>query len=145
MSENNIVSMNINESLIKPIVEAQMKQAILDNMGDVKSYMEQLISIALNEKCDDKGNTNCSNWDKKYTYIDVLINNAIRSAAREAVKEFMEQETKTFKKAFRNYLKQKQTLDKLFDSFVNFADKTMVENNYKMDINFNEFYKDSDY
>lgn len=137
MSENNIVSMNINESLIKPIVEAQMKQAILDNMGDVKSYMEQLISIALNEKCDDKGNTNCSNWDKKYTYIDVLINNAIRSAAREAVKEFMEQETKTFKKAFRNYLKQKQTLDKLFDSFVNFADKTMVENNYKMDINFN--------
>ncbi|CDC21709.1 putative uncharacterized protein [Clostridium sp. CAG:306] len=145
MSENNIVSMNINESLIKPIVEAQMKQAILDNMGDVKSYMEQLISIALNEKCDDKGNTNCSNWDKKYTYIDVLINNAIRSAAREAVKEFMEQETKTFKKAFRNYLKQKQTLDKLFDSFVNFADKTMVENNYKMDINFNEFYKDSAY
>lgn len=145
MSENNIVSMNINESLIKPIVEAQMKQAILDNMGDVKSYMEQLISIALNEKCDDKGNTNCSNWDKKYTYIDVLINNAIRSAAREAVKEFMEQETKTFKKAFRNYLKQKQTLDKLFDSFVNFADKTMVENNYKMDINFNGFYKDSAY
>lgn len=145
MSENNIVSMNINESLIKPIVEAQMKQAILDNMGDVKSYMEQLISIALNEKCDDKGNTNCSNWDKKYIYIGVLINNAIRSAAREAVKEFMEQETKTFKKAFRNYLKQKQTLDKLFDSFVNFADKTMVENNYKMDINFNEFYKDSAY
>lgn len=145
MSENNIVSMNINESLIKPIVEAQMKQAILENMGDVKSYMEQLISIALNEKCNSRGDTNCSNWDKKYTYIDVLINNSIRSAAREAVKEFMEQETKTFKKAFRNYLKQKQTLDKLFDSFVNFADKTMVENNYKMDINFNEFYKDSAY
>lgn len=145
MSDNNIVSMNINESLIKPIVEAQMKQAILDNMGDVKSYMEQLISIALNEKCDIEGRTDCSNWDKKYTYIDVLINNAIRSAAREAIKEFMEQETKTFKKAFRNYLKQKQTLDKLFDSFVNFADKTMVENNYKMDINFKQFYKNSDY
>ena len=57
MSDNNIVSMNINESLIKPIVEAQMKQAILDNMGDVKSYMEQLISIALNEKCDIEGRT----------------------------------------------------------------------------------------
>ena len=70
-----------------------------------------------------------------------MINNAIRSAAREAVKEFMEQETKTFKKAFRNYLKQKQTLNKLFDSFVNFADKTMVENNYKMDIRFEWFSK----
>ena len=88
-----------------------------------------------------EGRTDCSNWDKKYTYIDVLINNAIRSAAREAIKEFMEQETKTFKKAFRNYLKQKQTLDKLFDSFVNFADKTMVENNYKMDIRFEWFSK----
>lgn len=141
MSDNNIVSMNINESLIKPIVEAQMKQAILDNMGDVKSYMEQLISIALNAECNIEGRTDCSSWDKKYTYIDVLINNAIRSAAREAVKEFMEQETKTFKKAFRNYLKQKQTLDKLFDSFVSFADKTMVENNYKMDIRFEWFSK----
>ena len=64
MSDNNIVSMNINESLIKPIVEAQMKQAILDNMGDVKSYMEQLISIALNTECDIEGRTDCSSWDK---------------------------------------------------------------------------------
>lgn len=38
MSEN-IVSMNIDKNLIKPIVEAQMKQAILDNMGDIKEYM----------------------------------------------------------------------------------------------------------
>lgn len=141
MSEN-IVSMNINESLIKPIVEAQMKQAILDNMGDVKSYMEQLISIALNEKCDIFGNTNCSSYDKKYTYIDVLINNAIRKTAQEAIQEFMVQESKTFKKAFKNYLKQTTTLNHLFDTFVNFADKTMVENNYKMNIDFQLFYKD---
>lgn len=143
MSDNNIVSMNINESLIKPIVEAQMKQAILDNMGDIKSYMEHLITIALNEKCNIEGRTDCSSYDKKYTYIDVLINNAIRKAATEAVKEFMEQETKTFKKAFKNYLKKTQTMNKLFDSFVSFADKTMLENNYKMNINFESFYKDS--
>ena len=119
-----------------------MKQAILDNMGDIKEYMQQLIEIALNEKCDIKGNTNCSNWDKKYTYIDVLLNNAIRKTAQEAIQEFMVQESKTFKKAFKNYLKQTTTLNHLFDTFVNFADKTMVENNYKMNIDFQTFYKD---
>ena len=141
MSEN-IVSMNIDKNLIKPIVEAQMKQAILDNMGDIKEYMQQLIEIALNEKCDIKGKTNCSSYDKKYTYIDVLLNNAIRKTAQEAIQEFMVQESKTFKKAFKNYLKQTTTLNHLFDTFVNFADKTMVENNYKMNIDFQTFYKD---
>lgn len=141
MSEN-IVSMNIDKNLIKPIVEAQMKQAILDNMGDIKEYMQQLIEIALNEKCDIKGNTNCSSYDKKYTYIDVLLNNAIRKTAQEAIQEFMVQESKAFKKAFKNYLKQTTTLNHLFDTFVNFADKTMVENNYKMNIDFQTFYKD---
>lgn len=126
MSEN-IVSMNIDKNLIKPIVEAQIKQAILDNMGDIKEYMQKLIEIALNEKCDIYGNTNCSSYDKKHTYIDVLLNNAIRKSAQEAIQEFMVQESKTFKKAFKNYLKQTTTLNHLFDTFVNFADKTMVE------------------
>ena len=140
--DNNVASMNINESLIKPIIEAQMKQAILDNMGDVKTYMEQLISIALNEKCNREGRTDCFSCDKKYTYLDVLLNNSIRDAAKKAIQEFMVQESRTFKKAFKNYLKQTQSLNKLFDTFINFANKTMVDHNYKMDINFQSFYKE---
>lgn len=46
------------------------------------------------------------------------------------------------KSLFKNYLKQTTTLNHLFDTFVNFADKTMVENNYKMNIDFQTFYKD---
>lgn len=140
--DNNVVSMNINESLIKPIIEAQMKQAILDNMGDVKTYMEQLISIALNEKCNRDGRTDCSSYDKKYTYLDVLLNNSIRDAAKKAIQEFMTRESKTFKKAFKNYLKQTKTLNKLFDTFIDFSNRTMVDHNYKMDINFQSFYKE---
>ena len=42
MSDNNIVSMNINESLIKPIVEAQMKQAILDKVSGEHAQIKEM-------------------------------------------------------------------------------------------------------
>lgn len=142
--EKNFVSMEINESLIKPIVEQQMKQAILDNMGDIKTYMAELIHIALNEKCNIVGRTDCSSYDKKYTYIDVLLNNSIRKAAREAIEEFMKQETKTFKAAFKKYLKKAETMNTLFSTFVEFAEKIMIENNYKMDIKLERTYSNDD-
>ena len=64
MSEK-MMSFELNEDMVKPILEKQIQTAILANIGKPKELIGKIVSIALREKVSDNGKkSECSSSNK---------------------------------------------------------------------------------
>lgn len=130
--ENNLVNMQIDESLIRECVQKQIQQAIVRELGDSSKYMEELINLALKQKVDEMGNPTNSSWYKD-TFIDYLFRTTLREAATKAFKEYMDSKSIEFKKEFKNFFKRKEVKEKVMNAYLDFGLKQL--NGYSTNIN----------
>jgi hypothetical protein len=121
--ENNMMSLNVNEEMIKSIVSQQMKQAIVRELGNTEEYMQALISLALHQKVSSSGNISTYESDNKYDYLDVLLKNHIQDAAKEALQEYIKENSDVLKQALKAELEKTATKNELVKMFVEGASK----------------------
>ena len=130
MSDLNIA---ISKELVEPVIREKISAAIVSQLGDAEEVMRKAIEIALNEKVNVKGVKSNRSYDNQYPFMEVLASNAIRDAAREAVKDWVEEKRPMIEKAVRTRLNRSQAkiAKVLVDSF---AEKATSEYALKLDM-----------
>jgi Cu/Ag efflux pump CusA len=75
------------DGVIKDIVKAQVLTGLAEQKEKI---MEEMITLALFQKCDSNGNVSQYRSDNNYTIIDVLFRKAVFEAAKEAITEYVQ-------------------------------------------------------
>lgn len=82
------VQLSISQEVVKPIVEAKIQAAILSALSSEKDIIESAVEKILNVKVDSDGKT--STYSSSIPYLQWLTNNAIQSAAKAALQQYVE-------------------------------------------------------
>lgn len=128
---NDLINMQIDKDLIQSCVEKQIQQAIVRELGDCNKYMEELVSLALMHKVDDKGNPTTSTYYKD-NYLDYLFKTTLREAAKKAFVEYLNSKSKDFEKQFKAFFKREDVREKVMNAYLNFGLKQL--NGYRTNI-----------
>jgi hypothetical protein len=87
------MNLSVDEKLITPVIEAEIKAAILKHLGsDVDKIIQGLVHRALATKVDDNGRINRDSYYNKTGILDYLFREGIHKAAAEAVQKLLEEE-----------------------------------------------------
>lgn len=136
---DDMVSMKIDENIVKECVKKQIEQAIVRELGNVEEYMANLISLALNHKVDENGKFTTASYEKR-TYLEYLFNKTITDTAKKAFEEYMNTQSKEFKKQFKAYFKTQEVKKKVNDALLKFALKQVDNISSKISISFDRNY-----
>jgi hypothetical protein len=134
---NDLVSLNISETMIKEIVSKQIQQAIVRELGNTEEYMQALVGAALHQKVSEKGTLSNYSSDNKFDYLDIMLRNRIQEAARKAFNEYPEENSELLKTALKKELSETAKKDALVNAFIDAASKGFGSVwNFKCDVHF---------
>jgi len=80
------INLSISKEVVTPIVEAQIKGAVLSALGGSTELIERVVNHILFQKVDKDGKTSSYSSDNKFTWIDMVLTKTIQQAAEEAIK-----------------------------------------------------------
>jgi len=136
---NEMMSLQINEDMVKPILEKQIQSAIMANIGDPEKLVEKVVSTALSKKVNREGNVSNYSSDNKYDYLEVLTEVAIRNAAKEALKEWLADNKELLKTAVTKELNKPARLKTIVGAFADAAENSFkCDWRFSCDVNFSE-------
>lgn len=126
-----MMSLQIDQNMVKTVLEKQIQSAILANMGDAEELIAEVVKTALHEKVSAEGKKSSYSGDNKYDYLEILTGKAIREAAQEALKEWLATNALLVKAAVYKELCKPERQETLAKAF---ADE--IENSMKCSWNF---------
>jgi dsDNA-binding SOS-regulon protein len=132
MSKSEMVSLQINEDMVKPILEKQIQAAIVANIGDPEKLIQKVVATALSQKVNKEGKIDQYDSYNTYDYLEVLTGQAIRKAAKEALGEWLAENQELLKIAVTKELNKPARLKSIVGAFADAA-----ENSFKCDWQFN--------
>ena len=97
--EQELASLKINDSIIKPIIEKQIQAAVVQNLGDHEELIGKMVSLALHTKVNRKGYVDESSYNNYFDFLEIITSNAIRDAARNALTEWLAENSNKIKAA----------------------------------------------
>jgi len=94
-----MASLKINNDIITPIIEKQIQAAIVANLGNHEELISKMVSLALHSKVNSKGGIDQYSSYNTYDFLDVLTSNTIQEAARTALTEWLNKNSKKIRDA----------------------------------------------
>jgi len=88
--DNNNVSLTISKDIVNPIVKAKIEEAVLAAMGGHDQLISKVMDSIMNQKVNSEGRVGQYSSENTHRWIDVVLNQHITAAAKEAMKELME-------------------------------------------------------
>ena len=135
--DNSMVSLKISEDMVQAVISKQLQSAIIAQLGNAEQYMAALISAALHQKVDSNGRVDSYAGNNKYDYLDILLKEKIREAAKGAIQEYVKENQEILKQALKKELEKTATKNKLVETFVDGATKAFACNwGFKCDVKF---------
>ena len=130
------VNVEISEDLVKPIIQAKIQAAIVTEMSkDKDGLLEAMVNGAMTQKVNDDGRRVKDSYYNKTPFIEVLCKNAIQEAAREAMKDFIEENKPLIKEKIKKELTRKNSM--MAKAVVDGMVKNMQTSwNFKVDTHF---------
>lgn len=98
---NDVVSMKVDENLVRDIVGKQIQAAIVAQIGDPVRLIEQAVSNVMNRKVDENGKHRNDRYYDKYDYLDILTTKCIHKAAEDALKQWFKENSSVVAKAVK--------------------------------------------
>ena len=99
------MTLNVDENLVKPVIEKEIEMAIVRELGKVQDLIPQLVRGVLNGKVDTSGKPSTYSSDRDRTYIDYLFQEAIKSATKTAVFKYIEDNHAALEKEVEKQIK----------------------------------------
>jgi len=121
---NEMMSLQINEDMVKPILEKQIQAAVIANIGNPEKLIEKVVAGALSQKVNREGNVDRYSSDNKYDYLEILTTQAIRTAAKEALKQWLADNQELLKAAVIKELNKPARLKTIVGAFADAAEKS---------------------
>lgn len=102
------LNISVDKELVEPIVRAEISAAIIQQLEGNANLIPALIEAALVEKVNDTGHRGQYSSDRKHLFIDVLCKDAIQAAAKEAMKEYLEENHEKLKVEIKKQLRKSE-------------------------------------
>lgn len=129
-----MVNLGINKELITPIVEKEIKAAVVAAMGGADSVIEKVVNHIMYQKVNSEGKVSSYSSENKYTFIELVLTNNIKDAIGEELKRQIGEKAEPLKKAIVKNLRNEVTANKLADALLTAFSQT-VDSNWKSVIN----------
>lgn len=100
------VQLTISSDVVKPIVEAKIHAAIVQEFGKQEQLMASIVNMALQTKVDSDGKYG-RGYSSDKSYIEWVVNKAICGSAQQALTEYVEQNKPKIVAAFKRHLTTK--------------------------------------
>jgi F0F1-type ATP synthase delta subunit len=84
------VQLSISNEIVKPIVEAKIQAAIISELEKSADVIESMVSKALTDSCNEKGQKDQYSSYNKFTFIERCCYTAVQEQAKEALKQYLE-------------------------------------------------------
>ena len=137
-----IVSLKVDPSVVTSVLEKRIQAAIVAQLGDEDELIGHAVKLALSEKVDRQGNSNCSYAsDKKYDYLEILATNSIQKAAKAALNEWLEENSKKIRIAVLKELDSPERQKSIAKSY---ADAIETSLNASWNMSCNIFFKEEE-
>ncbi len=107
MPETSTIS--IPKDVLEPIIQAHVTAAIATALGDRSRLVEQCVAHALTKKVDEKGVVNQQDYYNKTEFLRWLVDDAIRTAATNAVREHIAGDIEAVKLAVAKEMKNQKS------------------------------------
>ncbi len=91
METKSDVTINVSNELIMPIIKEKIKLAMVEALNHEDQLINKVVETVLYDKVDENGKKSGYSSDNKYSYIDVVLRNAIKDEAKIVFKEFIDQ------------------------------------------------------
>lgn len=134
-----MMSLEINESMVKPILEKQIQAAIIANIGNPEDLIAKTVAIALKQKVNKDGNIDRYSSYNSYDYLEILTGNAIRDAAKEALTQWLAENTQLVKAMVVQEMSKPERQNTLVATFADAVESSLrCSWNFRCDVNFDK-------
>ncbi len=138
-NENNMVSMKVDDDVVKAVIEKQIQAGIVMQLGNQEDLIAKAVTKALSVKSRSDGTFGRYESDNKFDFLEVLTTNAIRKAATEAMHEWVKVNSEKIKAAVLKELKKPTRQKSLAVAFANCVEDSLkCRWNMKCDVSFEE-------
>ena len=100
-----MVSLKVDESMVSSILEKQMQAAIVQQLGNQDDLIAQAVKVALSQKVNSEGKIDSYSSYNKFDFLEMLASKSIREAAKEALQEWLAENSGKVREAVLNELK----------------------------------------
>jgi len=133
MGENDLVSMKIDDGIVRSVLEKQIQAAIAANLGSQEGLIAKAVTIALRDKVSSNGTKSKYDSDNKFDYLEVISNRAIQAAAKEALCDWLANNSKKIRNAVLTEIKKPARQKSLAKAFAD-AVETSIKTNWRTDV-----------
>jgi len=141
---NDVVSMKIDESLVKDIVGKQVQAAVVAQLGDPAKMIEQAVQCVLNRKVDSNGRHRNDRYYDKYDYLEMLATDCIHKAAEKALKDWLNENADKVAEAVKKEM-SKPSRSKMFAIALANSVRESLSTSWNITCNLNLKEKKNDY
>jgi hypothetical protein len=99
------VELRIDQSVIRPIIEARINAAIIDMMHGQEKMISNMISMWMDQKVDSDGKTSGYNANKPR--VEWLVQSMLDQAMKSALTDYLSKRKDMLTKEFEKYFKSK--------------------------------------
>lgn len=120
-----MMSLEINEDMVKPILEKQIQAAVLANIGNPEELISKVVSLALSQKVNNDGKVDRSSYYNKHDFLELLTGNAIREAAEKSLREWLEENTQLVKAMVIREMNKPERQNSLVKAFADAVENSL--------------------
>lgn len=137
--KTDMVSLQINEEMVKPILEKQIQAAVMAGIGNPEQLIQKVVSVALSHKVDKNGDVSRYSSDNTHDYLDVLVGKTIREAANSALTEWLAENKTLVKEMVIKEMSKPARQKTLVAAFADAVEKSFsCKWNFQCDVSFKE-------
>lgn len=125
MGNNNMVSLELNEDMVKPVLEKQIQAAVLANIGNPEELIAKCVSIALKQKVDSDGEISNSSYDNKHDFLEVFTGKAIRAAAQESLRGWLNENIRLVREKVLEELNKPERQESMAKAFADAVEDSL--------------------
>jgi hypothetical protein len=132
--DDKIISLNVDESIILPIVKKKIEAKIAETLITPEELVEKVVSLALKQKVNKEGKVGHYSSDNSYDFLEIITKNAIQEKAREALKKWLDVNSEKIKQAVLKELNSKDRQKTIAKAYLN-AIENSLKCNWRMNCN----------
>lgn len=125
---NDSVSLTIDKSIVNPIVEAKVKEALIAAMGGEKQLIEMAIDKVFNMRCNENGVVSNYSSDNKYTFLDAIVIKKINEAINKELIMAIDEASSGIREALLAKIKSKKGSSLIAEAMIDGLKKTFDNN-----------------
>lgn len=120
-----MVSLELNADVVKPIIEKRIAAAIADGLGGADGIIERMVHLALSVKVDSNGKQSEYRGYNNHDFLEVMTGNMIRESAKEAMKQWVQENGNKIKAAVVKEMMKPNSCRKIANAFADAAIKSV--------------------